>query len=227
MTDPLLTVVVLAKDEPDLARVVGGLHKALGALLSYETFLVVDTQQEIDACRIPFDRILLNEGNGPGDKIRTGIKAARGTFVVPFMGDGSDNPHDIVFMLSWAVTTPVDLVCASRYRGGKRIGGPKILGFLSRMAGLSLHWLGVPISDATNAFKLYRREKVPTNLDSEGFEVSLEILYRMLAKGAKTAEIATTWTGRKKGRGRSKFRFWDWLPGYLYWYRKLVIWCVA
>ncbi len=41
-------------------------------------------------------------------------------------------------------------------KGGRLIGGPFFKQFLSRMSGLTLHYLrGIPTHDATNSFKLY------------------------------------------------------------------------
>ena len=53
-------------------------------------------------------------------------------------------------------------------RGGRQIGGPRLKGLLSRVAGLSLHWLaGLPTHDATNAFRAYRRSVLVETTDRE------------------------------------------------------------
>ena len=47
-----------------------------------------------------------------------------------------------------------------------QIGGPLLKKLMSRVAGLSLHWLtGLPTHDATNAFRVYRRGSAQRNGD--------------------------------------------------------------
>src|SRR5579884_2768832 len=112
------------------------------------------------------------------------------------------------------------LVSASRYMpGGKVVGGPFLKRSLSRLAGLSLHWLrGVPTRDATNAFKLYDAGMVNAMRieSSAGFEINLEITVKAFLAGWPITEIPTTWQDRT--RGQSRFRLWAWLPRYLRWY---------
>ena len=58
------------------------------------------------------------------------------------MADLSDKLEIIDAMYKKAKTENYDIICGSRYmKGGKQIGGPKFKGFLSKMAGKSLHFL--------------------------------------------------------------------------------------
>jgi hypothetical protein len=113
-----------------------------------------------------------------------------------------------------------DIVCASRYmRGGQQIGGPWLKKLLSRLAGVSLHWLiGFPTHDATNAFRAYRRSVLAeTPIESQGgFEYSLEITAKAFAAGRRITEVPSTWRDRSAGQSRFKLR--AWLPQYLRWY---------
>ena len=113
-----------------------------------------------------------------------------------------------------------DVVAASRYaRGGRQLGGPRLKGFLSRAAGLSLHWLtGLPIHDATSNFRLYRRSFLQSvTIESEaGFELALELTVKAHRAGRALAEVPTTW--RDRTAGRSGFQLRRWLPQYLRWY---------
>jgi hypothetical protein len=114
-----------------------------------------------------------------------------------------------------------DIVCASRYmKGGRQVGGPAFKKFLSRMAGISLHWLsGLPTHDATNAFRAYRRSVLlETPIESTGgFEYSLEITAKAYVRGRRITEVPSTWRDRSAGQSRFKLR--AWLPLYLKWYR--------
>ena len=80
-----------------------------------------------------------------------------------------------------------DVVAGSRYmKGGKLIGGPPFKQFLSRMSGLSLHWLrGLPTHDATNAFKIYDGAMVRGfSIESTGgFELNLELAVKAFLAG--------------------------------------------
>src|SRR5258708_12023829 len=68
-----------------------------------------------------------------------------------------------------------DVVAGSRYmKGGHQVGGPLLKRTMSRVAGLSLHWLGgLPIHDATSNYRLYSKrllQKV-TIESTGGFEL--------------------------------------------------------
>jgi glycosyltransferase involved in cell wall biosynthesis len=158
---------------------------------------------------------------GPGvlNAMKAGMAAARAPFVLVTMADGSDEYGDVDRMVALALGG-ADLVAASRYvRGGRQLGGPRLKGLLSRMAGLSLHWLaGVPIHDPTNNFKLYSRRFLDaTPIESEaGFELAIELSVKATLQGRRLAEVPTTW--RDRTGGESRFRLRKWLPHYLRWY---------
>jgi dolichol-phosphate mannosyltransferase len=113
------------------------------------------------------------------------------------------------------------VVAASRYmRGGHQIGGPLLKRTMSRMAGLTLHWLaGVPTHDPTSNFKLYsRRFLESTTIESTaGFELALELTVKATRAGRRVVEVPTTWRDRTSGASNFKLR--NWLPHYLHWYR--------
>jgi hypothetical protein len=113
-----------------------------------------------------------------------------------------------------------DLVAASRYmKGGRQVGGPLLKKTMSRVAGVSLYWLGaLPIHDATNAFRAYRRQVLlDFPIESQGgFAYSLEITAKAHAAGRKLGEVPSTWRDRSAGESRFKLR--AWLPHYLKWY---------
>jgi hypothetical protein len=104
-------------------------------------------------------------------------------------------------------------------KGGLQIGGPKLKGFLSRMAGLSLNLLtGLPSHDATNAFRAYRRsvlQSIPIE-SRGGFEYSLELTVKAYVGGWKITEVPCIW--RDRTAGVSRFKLVKWLPHYLRWY---------
>jgi hypothetical protein len=87
-------------------------------------------------------------GRGVRYAIDAGMRAAIAPVVVVMMADVSDDFEKVGEMVRRA-EAGADVVAASRYmRGGKQIGGPKLKGFLSRTAGVTLyHFAGVPAHD--------------------------------------------------------------------------------
>jgi len=172
------------------------------------------------AGEIPNLRALRNDlGRGVLNAMKTGIAGATAPYVLISMADGSDEPHLIDRMVALA-DSGADVVAASRYmRGGRQLGGPKLKGMLSRLAGLSLHSIGgVQTHDPTNNFKLYSRRFLDTvTIESEGgFELALELTVKATMAGRRVAELPTTW--RDRTSGSSNFRLRQWLPHYLRWY---------
>lgn len=171
--------------------------------------------------RYPWVELAKNTiGRGVLNAVRAGIAATSAEVVIVTMADLSDDVSIVPRMVGLIRDEGYDIVCASRYmKGGRQIGGPALKKFLSRAAGVSLHWLsGLPTHDATNAFRAYRR---PVLLEAPiestgGFEYSLEITAKAYARGRRITEVPSTW--RDRSAGRSRFRLRAWLPLYLKWY---------
>jgi len=165
---------------------------------------------------------LLKSTQGPG--VASAIRAAFNEVdhgpVVIVMADLSDDLSDVAAMLE-LYRRGFKIVCASRYmRGGHQLGGPRLKRALSRLAGLSLYYLGgFPTHDATNNFRLYDVGLVrELQLESQhGFALALELTAKAFARGEKIAEVPTTW--RDRSAGQSNFRLLRWLPSYFRWYR--------
>lgn len=159
-------------------------------------------------------------GRGVLNAVRAGIDATESDVVIVTMADLSDDLTVVPAMVQKIRKEGYDVVCASRYmKGGRQIGGPKFKKFLSRTAGVTLHWFaGLPTHDATNAFRAYRREVLlESPIESAGgFEYSLEITAKAFARGRKITEVPSTW--RDRSAGQSRFQLRKWLPHYLKWY---------
>lgn len=172
--------------------------------------------------------VLNTIGRGALNAIKMGMNIATSEAVLVMMADLSDK-LDVVDRMYEMITEGYDLVCGSRYmRGGKQNGGPVLKGFLSRTAGVSLHFLTrVPTHDCTNSFKLYRREMLQSfELESTGgFEIGLEIVVKAYIGGYKIGEIPSEWFDRVEGE--SHFHMWKWLPRYIHWYLFCIrkTWC--
>lgn len=164
----------------------------------------------------------LKNGLGPGvlNAMKAGIAGTNAPYVLISMADGSDDPGVVDKMVALA-KQGADVVAASRYmKGGRQIGGPILKRLLSRVAGLTLHWLArVPTHDPTNNFKLYSRAFLDsTTIESRaGFELALELTVKAALAGRTIVELPTTW--RDRTAGKSNFKLRKWLPHYLHWYR--------
>jgi dolichol-phosphate mannosyltransferase len=149
----------------------------------------------------------------------TGFNKVEDGPVLVVMADLSDDLAQVSRMLE-LYRDGYHVVVGSRYmKGGRIVNGPVLKQGLSRIAGVSLHWLRrIPTHDATNAFKIYDSSMLKQfTLESQrGFELSLEITVKAFLAGYRITEIPSAW--RDRTQGKSKFKLWAWLPYYLRWY---------
>jgi glycosyltransferase involved in cell wall biosynthesis len=169
----------------------------------------------------PHVRLIHNTlGKGVLNALKAGFKASQGDVVIVMMADRSDEPTDVTPMAR-LIREGADVVAGSRYvRGGRQEGGPLLKRTLSRLAGMSLHYMaGLPIHDATNNFRAYSRrviEQIPVEGEAS-FALALELTLKAHWNGWKVSEVPTTW--RDRTAGKSRFRLFAWLPHYLHWYQ--------
>ena len=163
---------------------------------------------------------------GPGvpNALREGFELAESGPVVVVMGDLSDDLRLLPEMVRrWEAGARV--VCPSRYMpDGAQEGGPRLKMLLSRLAGLSLYWLGaLPVRDATNNFRLYDAGFLKTTAieSAHGFEIALELTIKAHRAGLRIEEIPAVWHDREWGR--SNFRLFRSLPHYLRWWVRAIV----
>lgn len=166
--------------------------------------------------RYPNIRMVENRGGkGFANAIKTGFASSCSDAVVPVMGDLCDDLSTIKQMYK-KIGEGYDVVCGSRYiKNGARLGGSRLKGFLSSLAGWSLYYLlGVPTHDIANAFKMYKKKVLEgVDIESQGFEISMEIPLKAYYSGFKITEVPTVW--RERTKGKSNFRIFKLLPSYL------------
>jgi glycosyltransferase involved in cell wall biosynthesis len=224
---PALSVVIPVYNEgenvvPTLRGVVGRSHVRPLEVLVVHDFdedttvpVVKRLQPELPELRLHRNTL----GRGVLNAMKSGLRAAKAPYVLITMGDGSDDAADIDPMYGLA-KDGADVVAGSRYmRGGRQVGGPLLKRTMSRVAGLSLHWIGgLPIHDATSNFRLYSKRLLnQVTIESHGgFELGLELTVKAYRLGLRVAEVPTTW--RDRTAGQSRFKLWEWLPRYLHWY---------
>ena len=222
---PRVSIVIPVYNEGD--RIVSALDGIVeNVTLPFEVLVVYDMPDDTTAPHVeryphPGVHGVLNEiGPGPARAIRAGFAAATAPTIVVSMADGSDNLGSIDEMVRMVERGCV-VAAASRYMsGGAQVGGPLVKKTLSRLAGLSLYWLGrVGTHDATNSFKAYSKafvDRVGVESDA-GFEIGIELVAKARRHRQPVAELPTTW--RDRSEGESRFQVGRWLPVYLRWYR--------
>lgn len=221
-----LSIVIPAYNEGTAIRtILDGIAASVST--DYEAMVVYDDPSDTTAPVVeayshddPRVRPTLNTyGSGPAPALRYGIDHATAPIIVVMMADGSDDPQDIDSLFS-LVDQGCAVAAASRYmKGGRQVGGPILKRTLSRIAGLSLYYLGrVGTRDATNSFKAYSSTFVrAVGIESQGgFEMGIELVAKAKRAGLAVAEVPTTWHDRTEGE--SRFRLFEWIPHYLRWY---------
>jgi glycosyltransferase involved in cell wall biosynthesis len=228
---PELSVVIPVYAEPDN---IGPTLERLRAWVrtGHEVLVVYDFEEDttIPVVRalqaaMPMVRLHRNTlGRGVLNAMKAGIAEARAPYVIVSMADGSDDYRVVDAMVALG-RSGADVVAASRYmRGGAQVGGPPLKRLLSRLAGLTLYWLGgVATHDATNNFKLYSRRFLDSvTIESvAGFELALELTVKASLAGRTVREVPAVW--RDRTAGESRFRLRAWLPHYLRWYGLLFV----
>jgi glycosyltransferase involved in cell wall biosynthesis len=223
--DLTLSVIIPAFNEEE--NIEGTLRQLESTLnIPHEVIVVNDhsndrTQEIVETLAVEFPnvRVVCNlSARGITNALRTGFEAANTDVVVSMMADLCDDPATIPLMLE-KIKEGYDVVCGSRYvPGGQKLGGPCLQTFFSRFVGSSLHrWIGLPTCDASNAFKMYRKEVLDQmTIEEAGFASSLEIVVKAFLKNYKITEVPTTWRARK--RGKSSFKVFRVARNYIRWY---------
>jgi glycosyltransferase involved in cell wall biosynthesis len=222
--EPLSLVVPVYNEADNFPNLVREVERhvphpfTLHTVYDFDADTTVPVARDLAATR-PWLRLVKNRYKGVVGALRTGFETVgRGPALV-VMADLSDDLRDVPRMLA-LYRRGARVVCPSRYcPGGKQLGGPWLKRTLSRAAGLSLHLMvNFPTRDATNNFRLYDAALV-NDLGVEsagGFELALELTAKAFRRGARIAELPTTW--RDRVAGESRFNLKKWLPKYAYWY---------
>lgn len=226
-SNPPLTIVIPVFNEGAnfkalWSQIASAIHTPFTAIIVYD-FDQDDTLPVVSEIVASGERRLTLRrnayGRGVTRAIKTGLEAVEAGPVLVTMADLSDDLTQVDEMYGLYLQG-FDLICGSRYMpGGRLVGGPFFKQALSRISGLTLHYIrGIPTHDATNSFKLYDAAMV-RDLSVEsvaGFELGLELTVKAFLHGYRIAEIPSTW--RDRSAGTSKFRLFKWLPHYLKWY---------
>jgi glycosyltransferase involved in cell wall biosynthesis len=224
----LCILVPAHNEEENIADVITNIEKCLE--FSFEIIVINDystdkTSDIVIGLSKKYSNLRLVDNKltpGFANAMKTGFSNINTDIVIPVMADLCDDLTSIPKMLD-KINEGYDIVCGSRYiKGGGRLGGSRLKGFLSFWAGSSLSFLlGLPTHDIANAFKMYRKEVIDSiDIKAKAFEISMEIPLKAYYSGFKIAEIPTVW--KERAKGKSSFKIFKLLPSYL----KLYAWAM-
>ena len=215
-----LSVVIPMYNEAENAE--STLKRVEDALASFQgnyEIVAVDDGSVDNTCQV-LNRLAQEDGRirvvsyqknrGRGMALRRGFKASRGEIIVSIDADLSYDPCYIPEVFeALKAERDIDVVLASPYMPG---GGVQDVPFLrlwiSRLGNRVLRF-AMPnrIYTSTGIFRGYRRKVLDSlELESEGKEIHLEILSKVIALGFRVREMPAILTGRKKGQSKFKFK---------------------
>jgi dolichol-phosphate mannosyltransferase len=215
----LLSVVIPARDEEGcIASTVEHLHLELRLRAVPHEIVVVDDGSTDHTWailtelrpRVPTLKPVQNTGEpGFGRAIIYGLNRMAGDAVVIMMADESDDCRDVVRY--WQkLNEGYDCVFGSRFvKGGGVIDYPWFKLQINRMANTFLRLLfNVPLNDATNAFKAYRRTVIEgcQPLIAPHFNLTVEIPLKAIVRGYSWTVIPITWRNRRTGEPKLKIK---------------------
>lgn len=213
-------IVPARNEEGNIAAVIDALSPVLSnspVIHDYEIIVVNDnstdsTGQLIDSLAQKDSHIHpvhRTSSPGFGNAIKTGMIEAKGDIVIPFMGDLSDNPHDIPRLVE-RIDEGYDVAYGSRFVEGGALNGYPPAKLIANRAFNNLVRLsfGMPNRDITNAFKAYRKEVIHeigiNNLESSGFDITVEIPIKAHIRGFRSSEVPVNWYDRTSGEAKLK-----------------------
>jgi dolichol-phosphate mannosyltransferase len=146
---------------------------------------------------------------GIGPAYIAGFKAALtadADFIATMDADHSHDPKDLPRLVNRAATA--DLVLGSRYmQGGSTHGWPFHRKLISRLGGVYARIvLGVPVTDLTGGFKVYKRATVEAfdlkAIESDGYAFQIETTYRTYKSGFCVVEEPISFVDRHAGKSK-------------------------
>jgi dolichol-phosphate mannosyltransferase len=210
-----VSVVIPAHDEAEaIGPTVDSLAAALDAARrDYEVIVVDDASTDGTAARVgarteanPRVRCVRSHyPKGFGFAVRTGLERFEGDAVAIMMGDGSDDPRDVVRYFE-LIDEGYDCAFGSRFIAGGQVRGyPRAKLALNRVVNLGIRALfRHGYDDTTNAFKAYRREVIESvqPLVSQHFNLTVELPLKAVVRGHSYAIVPISWTNRAAGESK-------------------------
>lgn len=216
---PTLSIVIPAHNEESLIEAtIVDLAETLGAeRVPFEIVVVDDHSTDGTlaaiaslAARYPSVRCVPNRRhNGFGNAIHTGLENFSGDAVCIVMADASDDPKDVVAFYR-KMNEGYDCVFGTRFaRSSIVVNYPPLKLWINRAANFFIAMLfGIPYTDTTNAFKLFRREVIAgvSPILSHHFNITVELPLKAIVRGYSYAVLPNHWYNRKSGVSKFKVK---------------------
>lgn len=171
------------------------------------------TLQILDKIKIEIPSLVVYTNMGPngfGYAIRYGLERFNGDCVAIMMADLSDDPLDLVKFYRRLCIGDVDCVFGSRFiKGGKLIDYPIIKLVINRIANSIIQIvIGIKYNDATNAFKLYKKNVIKgiSPLIAPHFNLTIELSLKSIIRGYSYSVLPNKWYNRKAGESKLKIK---------------------
>jgi dolichol-phosphate mannosyltransferase len=146
---------------------------------------------------------------GFGLTVRAGLDRFDGDAVAIVMGDGSDDPRDLI-RYHRVLVQGYDCAFGSRFMAGSAVRDyPKLKLAINRVVNLGIRMLfRHGYNDTTNAFKAYRREVIETiqPLLSNHFNLTVELPLKAIVRGHSYAVVPISWRNRTSGTSKLKIQ---------------------
>jgi len=215
-----ITIVIPAKDEARNLPWVLERVKPFGGEI-----IVVDGNSQDDTREIAAAagaRVILDDGTGKGEALRTGAREASGDIVVFIDADGSHDPDTIPAMVAPILAGEADLVIGSRMRGGSDELHSSIAEVI-RLFGSGLitvtinYRFGIRMTDYQNGFRAIRRDLMLSLCTKElTFTIEQEMAIKALRRNARLVEVPAH--EYRRHSGKSHIVVWRVGPRY--------VWCL-
>ena len=192
---PALTILILCRDEEgSIAHCVGEAREFLGRRAITGEIVVVDNgsrDRSAALAEAAGARVVEGPRAGYGNAIISGIRAARGHFII--LGDG-DGEHDLSALDPFwdALQDGSDIVVGNRFAGETRSEG---MSFLRRyvgnpiLSGIGRLLFSAPVRDFLCGLRGFRAESVRAlGLQSPGMECASEMIVKAVRKEMRIAE---------------------------------------
>lgn len=217
------------KEAENLKNILPLINQTLGKeRIDYE-ILVINTVVQMDDTEYICNKnqaicISREGGNLYGDAIRTGLKKARGKYIVVMDADGSHNPSDILRFYSEMKQKDYTLIIGSRYCKGGYTDNNFILKFMSWILNVSYRIMfGLKVKDVSDSFRMYNADSIKkVELECDNFDIVEEILIKLKygVSNFNVKEIPISFN--KRGAGESKRDLLKFIKSYIQTMRKLL-----